>query len=132
MPSRILVAKCGIDKHDRGAIIVSRALRDAGFEVIYVPSGHTPGELAQIALDEDVDAVGVSLHSGAHKAIFAELVPRLREGATRHIVVFAGGTIPPADIPELEALGVDDVFTAGAPLADIVGRTRARLGTATW
>ena len=129
MPGRrILVGKCGIDKHDRGAIIVSRALKDAGFEVVYVPSGHTPSEIAAIAADEDVDAVGISLHSGAHKAIFDELIPLLRQDATKPVVVFAGGTIPAADIPYLVSIGVDEVFTAGTPIIEIVDRVRGSLG----
>jgi methylmalonyl-CoA mutase, C-terminal domain len=122
--ARILVAKCGIDKHDKGAIIVTRALRDAGFEVIYLPSGHTPMELARIAVDEDVDATGVSIHSGAHLSIFEELVPLLRQGSGRRMAIFAGGTIPPADVGALRDLGVDAVFSAGTPLAELVHRVR--------
>lgn len=125
MTERVLVAKCGIDKHDKGAIIVSRALRDAGFEVIYLPSGHTPIEIATIAIDEDVDAAGVSVHSGAQLSIFAELVPLLRDGGDRRMAIFAGGTIPPADIAELREMGVDDVFIVGTPLDDLVRRVRA-------
>ncbi len=128
MTTRILVGKCGIDKHDRGAIIVSRVLRDAGFEVVYVPSGHSPAELARIAADEDVDAVGLSLHSGAHEAVFAQLVPLVRDGADRRISVFAGGTIPPRDVAKLLALGVDEVFTPGASTEEIVTRVRRHVG----
>ena len=127
MTARILVGKCGIDKHDRGAIIVSRALRDAGFEVVYVPSGNSPAALARIAADEDVDAVGVSLHSGAHESVFAELVPLVREGSARRIAIFAGGTIPPRDVAKLKALGVDEVFTAGTSMATIVSCVREQL-----
>jgi len=127
MSSRILVAKCGIDKHDRGAIIVSRALRDAGHEVIYIPSGYTPAELARAATDEGVDAAGISLHSGAHLSIFSEFVPLVRDGASRRIAIFAGGTIPARDIAELHRLGVDEVFTAGITLVDLTERIAAHL-----
>jgi methylmalonyl-CoA mutase C-terminal domain/subunit len=128
--SRILVAKCGIDKHDRGAIIVSRALRDAGYEVIYIPSGYTPAELARVAIDEDVDAAGISLHSGAHLSIFSEFVPLVRDGSSRRIAIFAGGTIPPRDIAELHRLGVDEVFTAGTTLVDLAERVGRQLRAA--
>lgn len=127
MSSRILVAKCGIDKHDRGAIIVSRALKDAGYEVIYIPSGYSPAELARIAIEEDVDAAGISLHSGAHLAVFAEFVPLVRSGASHPIAIFAGGTIRPSDIPLLQDLGVDEVFTAGTRLTDLVERVGRHL-----
>jgi methylmalonyl-CoA mutase, C-terminal domain len=117
---RILIGKAGMDKHDRGAIIVSRALRDAGYEIIYVGPGHTPEEVAQIAVDEDVAALGLSLLSGAHLQILADLREALDALDAGDMVIFAGGTIADDDVPTLEELGVRRSFTPGTPLQVIV------------
>jgi methylmalonyl-CoA mutase, C-terminal domain len=116
----VLIAKAGIDKHDRGALIVSRALRDAGFEVIYVGPGHTAEELARMAVDEDVAAIGLSLLSGAHLEIFADLRVALDELGAHDLPLLAGGTIAAQDVPKLEELGVKRSFTPGTPLHTIV------------
>lgn len=123
-PARILVGKAGMDKHDRGAIIVSRALRDAGFEVVYVAAGRTPEELARIAVEEDVAAVGLSLLSGAHLEIFRELRAALDELGADDISLFAGGTIPAEDVPALEEVGVRRTYTPGTSLQTIVDGVR--------
>lgn len=126
-PVRILVGKAGLDKHDRGAIIVSRALRDAGFEVVYIGSGHTPEELARVAVEEDVAAVGLSLLSGAHLEIFRQLRAALDGLGADDIALFAGGTIPAEDVPSLEEVGVLRTYTPGTPLQTIVAGVRALL-----
>lgn len=123
-PPRILVGKAGIDKHDRGAIIVSRALRDAGFEVVYIGPGHTAEELARAAVEEDVAAVGLSLLSGAHLEILRELRTALDRLGAGDITLFAGGTIPAEDVPALEEMGVRRVYTPGTPLQTIVDGVR--------
>jgi methylmalonyl-CoA mutase C-terminal domain/subunit len=119
-PIRILIGKAGMDKHDRGAIIVSRALRDAGYEIIYVGPGRTPEELARMAVDEDVAALGLSLLSGAHLEIFAGLRSELDRLEAEDLPLFAGGTIAEEDVAELEKLGVKRCFTPGTPLKIIV------------
>lgn len=126
-PARILVGKAGLDKHDRGAIIVSRALRDAGFEVVYVGPGHTAEELARVAVEEDVAAVGLSLLSGAHMEIFRDLRAALDELGADEIVLFAGGTIPAEDVIALEEVGVLRTYTPGTSLRTIVEGVRELL-----
>ncbi len=121
---RILVAKPGLDGHDRGAKIVARALRDAGFEVVYTGLHQTPEMIAATAIQEDVDAVGLSLMSGAHNALFPAVVEALRSQGADDIVVFGGGIIPEEDIPRLKAAGVAEVFLPGTPLGDIVAWVR--------
>jgi methylmalonyl-CoA mutase C-terminal domain/subunit len=117
---RILVAKPGLDGHDRGAKIVARALRDAGFEVIYTGLHQTPEMIASAAVQEDVDAVGLSIMSGAHNTLFPAVIDALRAKEASDIVVFGGGIIPEDDIEGLQAAGVKGVFTPGTSLAQIV------------
>ncbi len=117
---RILVAKPGLDGHDRGAKIVARALRDAGMEVVYTGLHQTPEQIAAAAIQEDVDAVGLSVLSGAHNHLFREVMAKLAEGGGEDIPVFGGGIIPAEDIEELKKDGVLGVFTPGATLAEIV------------
>lgn len=117
---RILVAKPGLDGHDRGAKVVARALRDAGFEVVYTGLHQTPEMIANAAVQEDVDAVGLSIMSGAHNTLFPAVVDALRAKGADDIVVFGGGIIPDDDIPKLTAAGVKAVFTPGTSLANIV------------
>ncbi|MEP6759308.1 MAG: cobalamin B12-binding domain-containing protein [Actinomycetota bacterium] len=124
---RVIVAKPGLDGHDRGAKIVARALRDAGFEVIYTGLHQTPEQIVETAIQEDADAVGLSLHSGAHMTLFPKVVTMLHERGADDIVVFGGGIIPAEDIPELEAIGVEKIFTPGAQTTEIVDWLRARL-----
>jgi len=126
---RVIVAKPGLDGHDRGAKIVARALRDAGFEVIYTGLHQTPEQIVETAIQEDADAVGLSLHSGAHMTLFPKVVTLLRERGADDIVVFGGGIIPADDIPELEADGVEKIFTPGAQTTEIVEWLRARLAS---
>ncbi len=118
--TRLLIGKAGLDKHDRGARIVARALRDAGYEVIYLPAGRTPDEIAAAAIDEDVAAVGLSLLSGAHLTVFRELGEALVAAGAGDVRLFAGGTIPPKDVPLLKDLGVVEVFGPGTTTGDIV------------
>ena len=117
---RIVVAKPGLDGHDRGAKIVARALRDAGFEVIYTGLHQTPEQIVETAIQEDADAVGLSLHSGAHMTLFPKVVRMLRERGAEDILVFGGGIVPDADIAKLEAEGVERIFTPGATTTEIV------------
>jgi methylmalonyl-CoA mutase C-terminal domain/subunit len=119
-PYRIVIAKPGLDGHDRGAKIIARALRDAGFEVIYTGLHQTPEQIAATALHEDADAVGLSLLSGAHLTLFPKVVSMLAERGLGDVLVFGGGVIPDADIPQLEVSGVARVFTSGTPLSVIV------------
>jgi len=116
---RILVAKPGLDGHDRGAKIVARALRDAGFEVIYTGLHQTPEMIVNAAVDEDVDAVSMSVLSGAHMYLFAEVIKLLKDKGASDISVFGGGIIPDEDIPKLEAIGVAKIFTPGCSLQEI-------------
>jgi methylmalonyl-CoA mutase C-terminal domain/subunit len=125
---RVIVAKPGLDGHDRGAKIVARALRDAGFEVVYTGLHQTPEQIVETAIEEDADAVGLSLHSGAHMTLFPKVVRLLRERGAADIVVFGGGVIPDEDIPALEAEGVETIFTPGTSTQDIVAWLRERLG----
>jgi methylmalonyl-CoA mutase, C-terminal domain len=117
---RILVGKPGLDGHDRGAKIIARALRDAGFEVIYTGLHQTPEMIVTAAVQEDVDAIGLSILSGAHNYLFPKVVELLREKKMKNVVVFGGGIIPDDDIPGLRRKGVDRVFTPGTPLTEII------------
>src|SRR5437763_9057197 len=124
----IVVAKPGLDGHDRGVKIVARALRDAGMEVIYTGLHQTPEQIVEAAIQEDADLVGLSVLSGAHMTLFRRVVELLRERGAGDIVVFGGGIIPEADIPELAQLGVAKVFTPGASTHSIVEWVRANVG----
>jgi methylmalonyl-CoA mutase C-terminal domain/subunit len=124
---RIVVAKPGLDGHDRGAKVVSRALRDAGFEVIYTGLHQTPEQIAETAIQEDADGVGLSCHSGAHMTLFPKVVKLLRERGAGDVVVFGGGIIPKDDIPKLQAEGIERIFTPGAATGEIVAWLRERL-----
>ena len=117
---RIVVAKPGLDGHDRGAKIVARALRDAGFEVIYTGLHQTPEQIAETVIQEDADAVGLSCHSGAHLTLFPRVVQILREQGAGDVVVFGGGIIPRADVPTLKQQGIEEIFTPGSSTQDIV------------
>jgi methylmalonyl-CoA mutase, C-terminal domain len=125
---RVVVAKPGLDGHDRGAKVVARALRDAGMEVIYTGLHQTPEQIVETAIQEDADAVGLSVLSGAHMTLFRRVVELLRERGADDIVVFGGGIIPDEDIPELAKLGVPKVFTPGASTQSIVEWVRANVG----
>ena len=124
---RIVVAKPGLDGHDRGAKVVARALRDAGMEVIYTGLHQTPEQIVETAIQEDADAVGLSVLSGAHLTLFARVLDLLRERGAADIAVFGGGIIPEADIAELERIGVAKVFTPGAAMRDIVAWVQAHV-----
>ena len=117
---RVVVAKPGLDGHDRGAKIIARALRDAGMEVIYTGLHQTPEQIVETVLQEDADAVGLSILSGAHMTLVPRVVALLREQDAGDVIVTVGGTIPAQDIPELKELGVAAVFTPGAPTSDII------------
>lgn len=127
MPRRILIAKPGLDGHDRGAKVIARALRDAGNEVIYSGLHQTPEQIAETAIQEDVDAIGLSVLSGAHMTLFPKVVEALRGQGVDDIVVFGGGIIPDEDIALLEAAGLAAIFTPGAPLADITAWVDANI-----
>ena len=124
MPKRIVVAKPGLDGHDRGAKVVARALRDAGNEVIYTGLHQTPEQIVDTAIQEDADAIGLSVLSGAHMTLFAKVLGLLDEREARDIVVFGGGIIPDDDIPVLEQSGVAKVFTPGATTTEIADWVR--------
>lgn len=124
-PIRVVVAKPGLDGHDRGAKVVARALRDAGIEVVYTGLHQTPVQIVTTAIQEDADAVGLSILSGAHLTLFEEVMTLLREHGADDILVFGGGIIPDADIPVLESFGVSRIFTPGTPTAAIVEWVRA-------
>ncbi len=113
--TRVLVAKPGLDGHDRGAKVIARAFRDAGFEVIYTGLRQTPEMIVSAAIQEDVDAIGLSCLSGAHMYLFPQVVKLLRERGVDDVVVFGGGTIPDDDIPKLKEAGITEVFTPGTP-----------------
>ena len=119
-PLRIIVAKPGLDGHDRGAKIVARALRDAGFEVIYTGLHQTPEQIVATAIQEDVDAIGLSVLSGAHNYLFPRVLELLREKGAGDIALFGGGIIPAEDIQKLKALGVKELFTPGTSTQEIV------------
>jgi methylmalonyl-CoA mutase C-terminal domain/subunit len=126
-PLRILIAKPGLDGHDRGAKIIARALRDAGFEVIYTGLHQTPEMVAETALQEDVDAIGLSLLSGAHMTLFPAIIAQLRQRGADRVTIFAGGIIPAEDVEALKQHGVDEVFTPGASLDTIVDWVRTHV-----
>lgn len=126
-PFRVLIAKPGLDGHDRGAKVIVRALRDAGFEVIYTGIRQTPEMIAAAAMQEDVDAVGLSLLSGAHLTLFPEVVKRLRKSGLKDVLVFGGGIIPDEDVKPLRKAGVDRVFGPGTPLQAIVDYLKEKL-----
>jgi methylmalonyl-CoA mutase C-terminal domain/subunit len=117
---RVIVAKPGLDGHDRGAKVVSRALRDAGYEVIYTGLHQTPEQIAETAIQEDADAVGLSIHSGAHMTLFPRVVRLLRERGADDVVVFGGGIIPKEDVPLLQEKGIEEIFTPGTPTSRII------------
>ncbi len=119
MPRRILIAKPGLDGHDRGAKVIARALRDAGNEVIYSGLHQTPEQIVDTAIQEDVDAIGLSVLSGAHMTLFPRVVQLLAEQGINDIVVFGGGIIPDDDIAKLENAGLSGIFTPGTPLSEI-------------
>ena len=120
-PYRVVVAKPGLDGHDRGARVIARALREAGFEVIYTGLHQTPEQIAETVIQEDADAVGLSILSGAHMTLFPRIIAELADRGASDVLVFAGGIIPEADIPELSKAGVARIFTPGAPLGEITG-----------
>ena len=127
---RVVIAKPGLDGHDRGAKIVARALRDAGMEVVYTGLHQTPEQIVETVVQEDADAVGLSVLSGAHMTLFARLAELMSERGVDDVVVFGGGIIPDADLPELERLGVARVFTPGATTEEIVSWVREHVGAA--
>ena len=126
-PLRIVVAKPGLDGHDRGAKVVARALRDAGMEVIYTGLHQTPEQIVEAAIQEDADAVGLSVLSGAHMTLFAKVIELLKTKDAADIVVFGGGIIPESDLTELEGMGVAKVFTPGATTTEIVDWVRGHV-----
>ena len=126
---RVIIAKPGLDGHDRGAKVVARALRDAGIEVIYTGLHQTPEQIVAAALQEDADAIGLSVLSGAHMTQFSRVLELLKERGADDIVVFGGGIIPDADIAELESMGVAKLFTPGATTTEIVDWVRSTLGS---
>jgi methylmalonyl-CoA mutase C-terminal domain/subunit len=127
---RVVVAKPGLDGHDRGAKVVARALRDAGMEVIYTGLHQTPEQIVETVLQEDADAVGLSVLSGAHMTLFARVIELLEDKGATDVLVFGGGIIPEQDIPELTKLGVAKVFTPGATTHEIVEWVRAAVAAA--
>lgn len=127
-PVRVLVAKAGLDGHDRGAKVVAAALRDAGFEVIYTGLRQTPETIVEAAIQEDVDAIGLSIHSGAHMTVFPKVVSLLKERGADHVLVTGGGIIPPADVATLGALGVGRLFGPGTPTRELVDYLRQEVG----
>jgi len=124
---RILVAKPGLDGHDRGVKIVARAYRDAGFEVIYTGLHQTPEQIVNAALQEDVDLIGLSCLSGAHMYLFPRVVELLKENKAEDIIVTAGGIIPKEDIPKLKKIGIKQIFLPGSSLSEIINWTRANV-----
>jgi len=124
---RVLVAKVGLDGHDRGAKVVAAALRDAGMEVIYSGLRKTPEMIVEAALQEDVDAIGVSILSGAHMTVFPRILALMKDRGLDDVVLFGGGIIPEKDIVELKKIGVGDLFTPGAPTGKIVEYIRGRV-----
>jgi methylmalonyl-CoA mutase C-terminal domain/subunit len=126
---RVVIAKPGLDGHDRGVKIIARALRDAGMEVVYTGLHQTPEQIVRTAIQEDADAIGLSVLSGAHLTLFARTRELLEEQDATDIVLFGGGIIPEADIPELERAGVAKIFTPGAATEEIVAWVRANVGS---
>jgi methylmalonyl-CoA mutase C-terminal domain/subunit len=127
-PLRIVIAKAGLDGHDRGAKVIARALRDAGMEVIYTGLFQTPEQIVQTAIQEDADGIGLSILSGAHMTLFPLVLEQLKAQGAEDVVFFGGGTIPPEDADELRKLGVKAVFTPGAPLQEIIDFVEAECG----
>jgi methylmalonyl-CoA mutase, C-terminal domain len=127
---RVVVAKVGLDGHDRGAKIIARTLRDAGMEVIYTGLHQTPEQIVQTALQEDADAIGISILSGAHMTLVPRILDLLAESDASELLVIVGGTVPSDDVTELKRLGVAEVYTPGAPTAEIVDFLQTRLGAA--
>ena len=125
---RVVVAKPGLDGHDRGAKVVARALRDAGMEVIYSGLRQTPEQVAAAAIQEDVDVVGISILSGAHNVLFPEIMRLLKEEGAEGIIVFAGGIIPEQDVAKLKALGIREIFLPGTPTQALVEYIRKEVG----
>ncbi|GHE34135.1 methylmalonyl-CoA mutase [Streptosporangium violaceochromogenes] len=125
--TRVVIAKPGLDGHDRGVKIVARALRDAGMEVVYTGLHQTPEQIVRTAIQEDAAAIGLSVLSGAHMTLFAKVIELLREHDASDIVVFGGGIIPDADMPELERMGVARIFTPGATTHEIVEWVRSAI-----
>ncbi|MFO7941332.1 MAG: cobalamin B12-binding domain-containing protein [Bacillota bacterium] len=125
---RVLIAKPGLDGHDRGAKVLARAMRDAGFEVIYTGLRQTPEQIVSAAVQEDVDVIGLSILSGAHNHLFPRIMELLREAGASHILVIAGGVIPEEDIPALKELGVSQVFTPGTPTSEAIEFIRGKVG----
>ncbi len=125
-PLRIVLAKVGLDGHDRGVKVVARALRDAGFEVIYTGLRQTPVMVVEAALQEDAQVIGLSLHSGAHMTLFPAVIEELKKRDATDIIVFGGGIVPDEDITALKKGGVAEIFTPGTPLEEIVGWLRKR------
>ncbi len=126
MPLRIILAKVGLDGHDRGVKVVARALRDAGFEVIYTGLRQTPEMVVDAAIQEDAQVIGLSLHSGAHMTLIPAVVEELKKKGAEDIMVFGGGIIPEEDITELKRLGVAEIFPPGSPLQEIVDFLREK------
>jgi methylmalonyl-CoA mutase, C-terminal domain len=124
---RVVIAKPGLDGHDRGAKIIARALRDAGMEVIYTGLHQTPEQIVETAIQEDADAVGISILSGAHMTLVPKILEGLKENGAEDVVVVLGGTIPREDSDELKRLGVAEVFTPGAPMGEIVDFLREKV-----
>jgi methylmalonyl-CoA mutase C-terminal domain/subunit len=120
---RVLIAKPGLDGHDRGAKVIARAYRDAGFEVVYLGLHQTPDQIVNAALQEDVDLVGLSCHSGAHMYLFTEIIKQLREKGGGDIAVIGGGIIPGEDVAELKKCGVREIFSPGTPMEKIINWT---------
>ncbi|MER7667804.1 cobalamin B12-binding domain-containing protein [Kitasatospora sp. NPDC004745] len=129
-PIRVVVAKPGLDGHDRGAKVIARALRDAGMEVIYTGLHQTPEQVVDTAIQEDADGIGLSILSGAHMTLCARVLELLKERDAEDIKVFCGGIIPDEDIAELKAMGVADIFTPGTPTRDVVAWVEANLRAA--
>ncbi|HZC71906.1 MAG TPA: cobalamin B12-binding domain-containing protein [Jatrophihabitans sp.] len=126
---RVVIAKPGLDGHDRGVKLVARALRDAGMEVVYTGLHQTPEQIVQTVIQEDADAVGLSVLSGAHMTLFKRTIELLREQSAEDVVLFGGGIIPDEDIPALEQVGVAKIFTPGAPMDEIVEWVRSHVGS---
>ena len=124
-PIRVVVAKPGLDGHDRGAKVIARALRDAGMEVIYTGLRQTPEQIVAAAIQEDVDAIGLSILSGAHNVLFPEIMRLLGEEGGTDIIVFAGGIIPEQDVPKLKELGIREIFLPGTPTSAAVNAIRS-------
>jgi methylmalonyl-CoA mutase C-terminal domain/subunit len=126
---RVLTAKVGLDGHDRGIKVISRALRDAGVEVIYAGLRQSPAMIASAAVQEDVDGVGLSILSGAHMTLFPAVLHELRERGAADVTVFGGGIVPPEDVAELQRIGIDRIFTPGAPLSEIIDYVNTQMPT---